>query len=100
MTIVSLAEQKAFAHVDFNDDDALIAQQIDAAQAHIVQLLGYAIATELADPLLVPADLVGAVMQLAAHLYDHREAAVIGKSAIELPLGVSDVVRERGNYSF
>ncbi|TGP88930.1 MULTISPECIES: head-tail connector protein [unclassified Mesorhizobium] len=99
MAIVTLAEQKAFVRVDFEDDDAMITQQIDAAQAHLEQLLGFTIETEFADPLVVPADLVGAVMQLAAQRYEYREA-VQDNAVAETPLGVWDVVRQRRNYSF
>ncbi|TPJ53176.1 head-tail connector protein, partial [Mesorhizobium sp. B2-6-7] len=64
------------------------------------QLLGFVIAEEFASPLVVPADLVSAVMTLAAHLFENREATVIGVSAQELPFGVWDIIRERRNYSF
>ncbi|QIA23098.1 head-tail connector protein [Mesorhizobium sp. AA22] len=100
MAIVTLAEQKAHLGVTLDSDDDLISAQIDAAQAHIEQLLGFVIAEEFASPLVVPADLIGAVMTLAAHLFENREATVVGISAMELPLGVWDVVRERRNYSF
>ncbi|RWE34994.1 head-tail connector protein [Mesorhizobium sp.] len=100
MAIVSLTDQKAFSRVDFDHDDELISGQIDAAQAHLEQLLGFVIAEEFASPLVVPDDLVGAVNLLAAHLYENREASVLGATAAELPFGVWDVVRERRNYSF
>ncbi|RUV66744.1 MAG: phage gp6-like head-tail connector protein [Mesorhizobium sp.] len=85
-------------HVDFDDDDTQISLQIDSAQAHLEQLLGYLITTEF--PSTVPADLVGAVMQLAAHLYENREVTAAGVSIAEFPFGTWDVVRERRHYSF
>ncbi|RWN29345.1 MAG: phage gp6-like head-tail connector protein [Mesorhizobium sp.] len=97
MAIVSLAEQKAHMRVDHSDDDSLISGEIDQAQAHIEQLLGFEIAVEFETP---PADLIGVVMQLAAHFYEHREATVAEIAVAELPLGMWDVVRERRNYSF
>lgn len=100
MAIVTLAEQKAHLGVTDDVDDSMISGQIDAAQAHFEQLLGFVVAEEFASPLVVPADLKQAVMQLAAHLYENREATVVGVSAQELPFGVWDVVRERRNYSF
>lgn len=96
MAIVSLADQKAHMRVDFNDDDALIEDQIYAAHAHLEQLLGYEIETEFAT---VPSDLTGAVMQLAASWYENREATS-GDVPGELPLGMWDIVRERRNYTF
>lgn len=100
MAIVTLADQKAHLGVTLDSDDALISAQIDAAQAHLEQLLGFVISEKFASPLVVPDDLVGAVKTLAAHLYENREATVVGVSAQEIPFGVWDVVRERRNYSF
>lgn len=100
MAIVTLDDQKAWLGVTLDTDDALISGQIDAAQAHLEQLLGFVIAEEFAAPLVVPDDLVGAVKMLAAHMYENREATSVGVSASELPFGVWDVVRERRNYSF
>ncbi|CAN7499839.1 head-tail connector protein [Mesorhizobium caraganae] len=96
MAIVSLAEQKAHMRVDFNDDDALIQAQIDAAQAHLEQLLGYEIEEEFET---VPNDLVEAIMQLAASWYENREATSTDAPR-ETPIGMWDVVRERRNYTF
>jgi len=48
----------------------------------------------------VPGDLREAVMQVAAHYYENREATLVGVSASLLPLGVQAILRERRNYSF
>ncbi|MEQ1950556.1 head-tail connector protein [Mesorhizobium sp. CN2-181] len=98
MAIVTLDEQKAHLGVTLDNDDALITQQIDAAQAHLESLFGYVIETEFPDG--APADIVGAVKMLAAHYYENREASVVGVSVNELPLGVWSVVTERRAYSF
>jgi len=45
-----------------------------------------------ADAASVPADLKGAVLMLAAHLYENREASIIGMAANEMPMGVSDTI--------
>jgi hypothetical protein len=100
MAIVTLDEQKAHLGVTLDTDDNLIGQQIDAAQAHLESLLGYAIAEEWPAPLIVPADLIGAVKMLAAHYYENREASVVGISAQEIPMGVWSVVTERRAYNF
>lgn len=96
MAIVSLAEQKTHMRVDFEEDNAPIQALIDAAQAHLEQLLGYEIETEFPT---VPSDLTEAVMQLAASWYENREATS-GDVPGELPLGMWDIVRERRNYTF
>lgn len=100
MSIVTLDQQKAHLGVTLDSDDDLISSQIDAAQAHLEQLLGFVIAEQFASPLVVPADLVEAVKTLAAHWYENREATVVGVSAQEIPFGVWDIIKERRNYSF
>ncbi|TIL94799.1 MAG: phage gp6-like head-tail connector protein [Mesorhizobium sp.] len=96
MAIVTLGEQKAHMHVDFTDDDAAIEAQIDAAQSHLEQLLGYEIEEEFET---VPSDLTEAVKQLAATWYENREATSVDVPG-ELPMGMWDIVRERRNYTF
>lgn len=98
MAIVTLADVKAHLGVTLDDDDTLITGKIDAAQALLEQLLGYTIEAEF--PSAVPADLCEAVRQLAAHMYENREATTVGVSAAELPLGVWDIVASRRNYSW
>ena len=97
MAIVTLSDMKAHLGVTLEADDALITDKIDAAQAHLETLLGYEIDEEFQT---VPADLKEAVRQLAAHMFENREAVVVGVSAMELPIGLWDVVRNRRRYSF
>ncbi len=63
-------------------------------------MLGYAIADRFGgtDQPPVPADLCEAVLQLAAHWYEVREAA--GDGMREIPFGVSDIVMGRKDWSF
>jgi len=100
MAIVALAEMKAELGVLDNADDALVASKIDAAQAHLEQLLGYPIAEEFPSPLVVPADLVAAVKMLAAGFYENRESTLVGVSGMETPHGVWEIVANRRRYSF
>lgn len=100
MAIVTVEDMKAELGITEDTDDAMIAAKIDAAQAHLEALLGYEIATEFASPLVVPADLVGAVKMLAANAYENREASLVGLAAIETPFGVWDIVANRRNYSW
>lgn len=105
MAIVSLAEIKE--QLSFTDDlgavdDALLGRKVDAAQNHIERLLGYTIETTFGgvdqDP--IPPALIEAVSQLAAHWYENREGVVLGMSATELPMGVSEIVAEYREVSF
>lgn len=46
-----------------------------------------------ADAYDVPSDLKGAVLMLAAHLYENREASIIGMAVNEMPMGVEDAIQ-------
>jgi uncharacterized phiE125 gp8 family phage protein len=48
----------------------------------------------------VPLPLREAVLQLAAQLYEHREAALYGQTAAPLPYGVDDILSEYREWSF
>lgn len=98
--IVTLAEIKAHLNVTTDIDDALLPGKIAAAQSQIEGWLGYAIEDEYAAPLIVPASLKEAVLQLAAHWYENREATLVGVNAQSLPLGFEDIIANFRRYSF
>lgn len=98
MPIVTLDEMKAELGVTIDDDDDMIEAKIEAAQAHLEALLGYAIDDEYPDG--APADLVAAIKMLAAGQYENRESIIIGAPAIQTPHGVWDIVTNRRRYSF
>lgn len=97
MAIVTLEEMKAELRVLFDDDDDIIADKIDEAQAWIEAFLGYAIAEEFDT---VPAELITAVKMQAAHLYENREATSAGVAIQLVPNGVDDILRERRAYTY
>ena len=102
--IVTKDEARAHLNVTGNADDAIIEAQIGAAQAHIESLLGFKIEeryppTEDSSPVsTVPASLKQAVLLLVGHLYENREASLIGVNAQALPFGLWDIVNEHRNY--
>jgi len=100
MALVSLHDMKQELNVFHDDEDALISTKIDQAQAHLEALLGFVIATEFASPLVVPADLIGAIKMLTAGSYENRESTLVGSSGQEVPHGVWEVVRNRRRYSY
>ncbi|WP_051423957.1 head-tail connector protein, partial [Martelella sp. AD-3] len=73
-----------------------------AVQNHIERLLGYRLEEsyggEGQEP--VPPVLAEAVMQLAAHWYENREAVLIGVTAMPMPLGLREIIREYREWSF
>lgn len=94
--IATLADAKAQLNVTSNLDDTLLTRKISAAQDYVEACLGYEIESVYGgeDQKPIPPALVEAVLQLAAHWYENREATLVGISAQQLPHGVSDIIRE------
>lgn len=95
MAIIDLVAAKAHLNILFDDDDTLIEGKIEAAQAHLESLLGFAIEEEFE---VAPGDLKQATLALVAHFYENREAT--GENLFEAPHSVWDVVRERRSYAW
>lgn len=85
---VSLDSMKAHLGVTEDYDDTLIAEKIAVATAFIEAQIGKPFADF--DP--IPAPLLEAVRQVAAHLYENREATIIDGSALEVPFGVAELI--------
>lgn len=96
MPILTVDDLKAHLNITGNADDALIAQKIDVAEAWISRWLEITLA-EMEE---VPADLKEAVRLLVAHLYENREATLVGISADELPLGLWDILNQHRAWGF
>lgn len=98
--IVTTAEMKA--QIGWTEglpnDDALMDRKLAAAQDHLERLLGFKIETTY--PSDVPAALKEAVLQLAAHWFENREASVAGVTMIAIPFGVEQIISEYRGYSF
>ncbi|TPW26388.1 head-tail connector protein [Pararhizobium mangrovi] len=95
-TLVSIDLLKAQLNLVGTDDDVLLAHKLGAAEAWLAGYIGKPLSTF--DPL--PADLVEAVLQLAAYHYEQREAASFGVSTLPVPFGVTDLARPHREWSF
>lgn len=94
--VVTLAEMRDALGLtaDFGTgDDALIAQKIAAATAHVERAAGVSFDDLAESEPGVPADLKEAVTMLAAHWYENREATLVGVSMVPVPLGFDDLIR-------
>lgn len=96
MTILQIADLKQHLNIVSNDDDALVGNKIAAAEAWIGQFIGTALVDF--DPL--PEPLKEAVRQLVAHLYENREATLIGISMADVSPGMFDLMRPYREYVF
>ena len=93
---ITVEDAKAHMNVTGTDDDVLIAAKIEAAEAWIGDYLGKPLAEF--DP--VPASLKEAVRQLVAHLYENREATLVGISAIDTSPGLFDLLYPHREWTF
>lgn len=102
MTAVSLSLFKAHLGTDdlldatalgnlANGTDELLQHYLEAAEARASGYLGLPL-SDLGPT--VPVDVKQAVLQIAAHLYQNREAVLIGVNAYDLPLGIDDFLRK------
>lgn len=98
--IVTTAQIKAQLNLDDAIDDTLVDLKAKAAQNHIERLLGYKIEEQFGsvDQEEIPPSLIEAVLQLAAHWYENREAS--GEETDPILFGVNEIVREYREYSF
>ncbi|SKA26357.1 head-tail connector protein [Consotaella salsifontis] len=68
--------------------------------AYVEAQIGFALGDAVEFPDGTPADVEQAVLMVAAHFYENREATLVGVSAQEMPIGALDIIREHRRYSF
>lgn len=91
MNAVTLAEVKAHLRIIDNAEDAYITGLATAAEDHVSS-----IGVALAAP--VPAAVKHAILLLAGHFYNNREATA-ERGTIVLPLGVSMLIEPYRSHS-
>lgn len=75
------------------DLDAVLTRLLNAATSHVASMLG--VDND------APAEVVDqAILMLAAHWYENREASTVGVTAQSLPLGFDDLIANHRNYTF
>lgn len=93
---ITLDQAKAHLNLGSIDtDDALISDKLAAAKAWVG---AYTASNVDADG--TPAPVNEAVLQLTAHLYQNREASLVGVAAQELPFGFLDLLAPYRAFAF
>jgi hypothetical protein len=97
MAFLTLNDLKAHLNVTTDADNALLTDKISVAEEWICKFT--AIDPE-SEPGEVPAPVKEATRQLAAHLYENREASLVGVTAQDLPFGVLDLLAPYREWVF
>lgn len=92
---ITLDQAKAHLNVTLDTDDALLTDKLAAAKAWIG---AYTASDPDADT--APAPMREAVLQLTAHLYQNREASLVGVTAMALPFGFLDLLAPYRAFAF
>lgn len=95
MAIVTLDQAKAHLNVTLDADDALLTDKLAAAKVWIS-----AYTASDPDASGTPAPVNEAVLQLTAHLYQNREASLVGVTATALPFGFLDLLAPYRAFAF
>lgn len=96
MNIMSLADLKGHLNIVSGDDDELIGNKIAVAEEWIGQFVG----TPLSEFDPLPEPLKEAVRQMVSHLYENREATLIGISMTDVSPGLFDLMRPYREWAF
>lgn len=91
---------KAQLNIDGDDDNAILGRLLPAATKHVERVLGYALTDTDKLPNGAPEDLEHAVLMVAAHWYENREATLVGLTAQEIPFGAAQIIGEHREYTF
>ena len=100
MSLVQLADMKSQLNVTFTNDDTLIQGKIDAAEDWISQFVGAPWPPSATYPAPWGGALKEAIMLLAAHLYENREASLVGVTSQDLPFGLFDLLMPYRTWAF
>lgn len=92
--MISLDDMKAHLNVTTDVDDSLITSKLTAASEWVAIYTG----SEITDA--TPAPVGEAIKLFAAHLYQNREASVVGITAQSLPFGFVDLLEPYRAWAF
>lgn len=91
---VSLDKLKQHLNITDDADNELLTDKLAAASAWVAAYTGGPIDDA------TPAPILEAIRQLAAHLYENREASLVGVTAQSLPFGMLDLLAPYRCWAF
>lgn len=98
---LTLQDLKDHCGVTTDIDDNLHARMLAAALAYTSRQLGFVLPVMNDDEEdVTPKDLEQAVLMLAAHWNENREASIVGVTAMSVPFGYTEIIGEHRNYTF
>lgn len=100
MTIITVADAKAHMNITTSADDALIADKLATAEAWISLYIGRLLDDAEAFPDGTPEPLKEAVRQLVAHLYENREATLVGLNMVDVSPGLFALMAPYRDWAF
>lgn len=97
MSVITVADLKAHLNITGDDDDALLTGKIAAAEGFVESFTG---SFAEAFPSGAPAPVAEAVRMFAGHLYENREATIVGETVQAVPFGFLDLIAPYRVWSF
>lgn len=96
MELITVAEFKAHARIDGDDQDAAIGAIVDAANDHVSGFL------DVDDPASYepPADIKQAALLIAAHWFENREEVNVGNIVTEFPAAAQEILLNHRGWAF
>lgn len=88
-----LEDFKIHMNITDNADDAVLEQKLAVAAAWVEGITGCSFD-------VTPEPVAEATRMLAAHLFENREASLVGVTAQEVPFGVRDMLNPYQAWSF
>ncbi len=95
--MTAISDLKAQLNITDEADDDMLERCLSAAEAFTASYVGGETPVAYAD---APADLRQAILLLAAHWFENREATLIGINATELPLGFYELANSHREWVF
>ncbi|WDR05624.1 head-tail connector protein [Devosia rhodophyticola] len=97
MTALADLKNQLSMTADDDVDDDFIAAKIAAAETYTTAMIGAETPVAYDE---ASADLRQAILMLAAHWFENREASTIGTSAAIVPMGYADLVATHRKWVF